>query len=161
MITNKIKWIFILIVCVLSLGFQNGRVFAADDEEAADAKDDVKVIEGKQKSLTLSMGVARELEFPFDYGSIRIGDPSLFDFVRIKEGEHYRKLRIVPKNSGTTDMTIRDEQDVPRITYTVRVTREDIGQVMSQLEELLGDIEGLKNKAVGGTDMLDGEIILP
>ena len=58
-------------------------------------------------------------------------------------------------------MTIYDSEDAPRITYTVRVTREDLGQLISQLEELLGDVEGLKIKTVGGTVMLDGEILLP
>lgn len=58
-------------------------------------------------------------------------------------------------------MTVHDTTGVPRISYTVRVTREDMGQVMAQLEELIGDVEGLKIKPVGGTIMLDGEILLP
>ncbi len=140
--------------------------FSADDDEKekGDEKSDsakVKTIHGEQRNLTLSVGIARELEFPFNYGSIRIGDNGLFEFIRIKEGDHYRRLRMVPKNSGVTDMTIHDENDVPRITYMVRVTREDVGQLTSQLEDLLGDIEGLKIKPVGGTLVLDGDIILP
>lgn len=138
--------------------------YADEEDKAQEEKTDgakVKTIKGEERSLTLSVGIARELEFPFNYGSIRIGDNGLFEFIRIKEGEHYRRLRIVPKNSGVTDMTIHDENDVPRITYMVRVTREDVGQLTAQLEDLVGDIEGLKIKAVGGTIILDGDIILP
>lgn len=152
---------YLLLLLIATFALPN---FADDDDKEKEDKSDaakVKVIKGEEKTLTLSVGIARELEFPFNYGSIRIGDNGLFEFIRIKEGEHYRRLRLVPKNSGVTDMTIHDENDVPRITYMVRVTREDVGQLTSQLEDLLGDIEGLKIKPVGGTIVLDGDIILP
>jgi len=68
---------------------------------------------------------------------------------------------MIPKAPGYTDMTIHDTGGKPRITYFVRVTREDVGLVMSQLEQLLGNIEGVEIKAVGGTIIIDGEIILP
>jgi pilus assembly protein CpaC len=129
-----------------------------DDEEAIEAKPSKKII---QKNLTLSTGVSRTVEFQFDVGPINLTDPSLFEFRRLKEGDHERKILFIPKNPGFTDMTIHDSQGVPRVTYLVRVTREDIGNVISQLEELLGDIEGIKIKAVGGTIFIDGEILLP
>jgi pilus assembly protein CpaC len=127
----------------------------------AAAEEDVKEIQGKAKSLTLSMGISRTLEYPFDVGPIYITDPNLFDFRRIKEGEKDRKLLLVPKNAGTTDMTIHDAAGNPKLTYRVLVTREDLGQIMSQLEELLGDVEGINIRAVGTTILIDGDILLP
>lgn len=124
-------------------------------------EDEAKQIKGKDKALTLAMGVSRTMEFPFEIGPIYVTDSTLFDYRRVKDGEKDRKLLLIPKNSGTTDMTIHDAGGTPRITYMVRVTREDVGQVIGQLEELLGDIEGLKVKTVGGNIMLDGEIVLP
>ncbi|MFM8316150.1 MAG: pilus assembly protein N-terminal domain-containing protein, partial [Deltaproteobacteria bacterium] len=123
--------------------------------------EDPKPIMGVEKTLTLSEGASRQLEFPFELGRVDIGNESLFSFMRFKKDGKERIIRFVPKTAGTTTMTIYDIEDNPRISYTVRVTREDLGQITSQLEELLGDIEGLKIKSVGGTIILDGEILLP
>jgi len=124
-------------------------------------EDGIKTIQGRKRSLTMPIGISRTLEFPFEIGPIYLTDPGLFDYRRIKEGEKDRKLLIIPKNSGTTDMTIHDVNGAPKITYLIRVTREDMGQVMSQIEDLLGDIEGLKVRTLGGTIILDGELLLP
>jgi pilus assembly protein CpaC len=131
-----------------------------DEEERA--KDPAReVIAPRRVSLTLSTGVSRTLEFDFDIGPIFVTDSTLFDYRRVKDGDRERRLVLVPKNSGYTDLTIHDSNGTARVTYNVQVTREDMGRVISQLEELLGDIEGLKIKTVGGTLILDGEILLP
>lgn len=137
----------------------SSNLFAA--EPSADESEEPTVIKGKDKTLTLSEGTSRQLEFPFDLGKVDIGNDSLFSFVRFQKNGKDRIIRFVPKAAGTTTMTIYDTEDNPRITYTVRVTREDLGQIISQLEELLGDVEGLKIKSVGSTVILDGEILLP
>jgi pilus assembly protein CpaC len=128
-----------------------------DDSEV----DGVHVVKGKARGLTLPIGVSRTLEFPFEIGPIYVTEPGLFDFRRVKDGGKDNKLLLLPKSSGITDMTIHDVNGSPKITYTVRVTREDMGMLMSQLEDLLGDIEGLKIRSVGGNIILDGEILLP
>jgi pilus assembly protein CpaC len=160
---KNIKWglVSLLVLCLMtqSSGLVKAANAPSDDED--DKLEVKKPDKGKEKSLTLSMGVSKILEFQFDIGPLFIGDSNLFDFQRIEEGGKVRKLRLIPKNSGYTDMTINDTDKKPRITYFVRVAREDMGQVISQLEELLGDIEGLKIKPVGGTVVLDGEILLP
>lgn len=150
-----LKLIILLLCCLMS-----GGVFAESPKDET-SEEEVKPIKGKDKSLTLSMGVSRTLEFPFDIGPIYVTDPSLFDYRRVKDGEKERKLLFVPKNSGTTDMTIHDSAGTPRITYLIRVTREDMAQVIGQLDDLLGDIEGLKIRAVGGNIILDGDLVLP
>jgi len=135
---------------------------AKDDDKDDKSGEVVKIVQGKQKNLTIPIGLSRTLEFNFEIGPIYLTDPSLFDFKRVKDGsDKDKKLLIIPKNSGSTDMTIHDINGQPRITYLIRITREDLGQVTSQLEDLLGDIEGLKIRSLGGTLILDGEILLP
>jgi pilus assembly protein CpaC len=136
----------------------------AGSSKAEPKKDEdleVREIHGSQKSLTLSIGISKTLEFPFDIGPIYLTDPSLFEFRRMKDGEKERRLFLTPKNAGNTDMTVHDSQGNPRITYSVQVTREDLGQIISQLDQLLGDIEGIKIKAIGDSVVIDGEILLP
>jgi pilus assembly protein CpaC len=159
----KAQWtVWLLLLAAIAAVPGSGPSFAAgkadDDDDTIEVK---KPARGKEKYLTLSTGLSRILEFQFDIGSIYVGDPSLFEFTRIKAGDKERKLRLVPKQAGYTDMTIHDTSGAPRVTYMVRVTREDIGQVVSQLEELIGDIEGIQIKAVGGTVVIDGDILLP
>ena len=120
-----------------------------------------KSVSGKKEKLILSVGVSKTIEFPFPIGPINLTDPSLFDYLRIKEGNQDRKLRLVPKNPGTTDMTVRDINGVPKATFLVRVTREDLGNVIAQLDRLLDKIEGLRIYPLDGTVILDGEILLP
>lgn len=160
---NRSQWIATGLIAISLLSVRLlPPVFAASP--AAEDEDKIEVTNApkpKEKYLTLSLGISRIMEFQFDIGSIYVGDPSLFDFARLKVGEKERKLRIVPKSAGYTDMTIHDATGAPRVTYFVRVTREDVGQIISQLDELLGDIEGIQIKEVGGTIVIDGDILLP
>lgn len=163
MFKSRFKYLILfygLVTLMLAFNIAGSFEAVAAENETEEAEEP-KTIKGKDKVLTLSEGSSRQLEFPFDLGKVDIGNDQLFAYKRfLKEGKE-RIIRFVPKNSGTTTMTIYDSEDKPRITYTVRVTREDIGQLSAQLEELLGDIEGLQIKSVGGTIILDGEILLP
>jgi pilus assembly protein CpaC len=159
-----LKFIFLILLYLLSIHIVKSDLFQHEAYAAENESEDTeepKQIKGKDKTLTLSEGTSKQLEFAFDLGRVDIGNESLFSFMRFQKGGKDRIIRFVPKTSGTTTMTIYDVDDNPRITYTVRVTREDLGQITSQLEELLGDIEGLKIRSVGGTIILDGEILLP
>lgn len=142
-----------------------GSVSIAEENNGAPQsdKEEVKDIKGTDKRLTVPMGLSRTLQFPFEVGPIYLTDENLINFRRVYEGNDNRafKLLIIPKNSGYTDMTIHDVNGVPKITYLVHVTREDTGRVISQLEELLKDVEGLRISALEGTVILDGEILLP
>lgn len=149
----------LLVVAFLCLCSSSG---LSNDEEL-DRKDEAVIVKGKEKSLTLPLGASRILQFPFAIGPVNLGDPNVLKFERIKEkgSNDINRLMLTPITPGTTDLTIHDTAGSPRISYQVRITREDLGQIISQLEELLGDIEGLKIRSVGGTVILDGEIVLP
>lgn len=153
---KKREWLVLALVLLVP-----SITFTLDDE--LDKKDEAVMIKGKDKSLTLSLGASRILQFPFSIGSVNLGDPNVLKFERVKEkgSGDINRLMLTPLTPGTTDLTIHDTAGTPRISYQVRITREDLGQIISQLEELLGDIEGLKIGAVGGTVILDGEIVLP
>jgi len=129
------------------------------DEKLTD--DEIRPASGRERNLTIPIGLSKTLEFSFEIGPIYLTDPSLFDYRRVKEGNKDTKLLLVPKSPGVTDMTVHDINGSPKLKYMVRVTREDLGQVMAQLEDLLGDIEGLRIRPLGGNVVLDGEILLP
>ncbi len=148
------------VLCLLA-GVMPVRAEVVEDADG-DKVEPVKVIKGREKTMTVPLGISKTLEFNFEIGPVYLTDAGVVSFQRVQDGgDKIKKLLLIPKNPGTTDMTIFDANGTPRITYLVRITREDIGQVISQLEELLGDIEGLKIKTLGGTIIMDGEILLP
>jgi len=154
-IIMSLKWVLLLL-------FASQFTFTFADDEIQ-KPDEAVIVKGKDKPLTLSMGATRVLEFPFSIGPVFLGDTTVLKFERMKgsTGNDITKLIVTPLKPGTTDLTVHDISGAPRISYAVRVTREDLSQVISQLEELLGDIEGVKIRAVGGTVIIDGEIVLP
>lgn len=131
------------------------------EKEISSPDGEIKPFTGKEKPLTVSLGVSKVLEFDFEIGPIFLTDEKLLRYRRVKENGKVKKLLIRADSPGFTDMTIHDASFVPRIRYLVRVTREDMGEVIGQLQTLLGDIEGLKISSLGGTVILDGEILLP
>jgi len=155
------NWRFILVfACMFSLV---GAVVAnaADESEDETPVEEKRPFTGIQKSLEVGIGVSKTLEFDFEVGPIYLTE-DILDYQRIyDEKGRVFKLRMIAKNPGSTDMVINDVNKKPRIRYMVTVTREDIGQVTKQLKTLLGDIEGLKISSVGGTIILDGDILLP
>lgn len=152
----------LLFVALCCLGLATSAWSASDDDKDDDKVEPVKVIKGREKTLTIPLGISKTLEFNFEIGPVYLTDSRVVAFQRVQDGgDKIKKLLLIPKNSGSTDMTIFDANGTPRITYLVRVTREDIGGLISQLEELLGDIEGLKVRSLAGTIILDGEILLP
>ncbi|MCB0416938.1 MAG: BON domain-containing protein [Bdellovibrionaceae bacterium] len=163
------SWMLLLFLCALwaaPIYAEDTLEEAAAEQPPAGLEDQpeggpIKEVVGEPRNITLSVGISRTLEFPFEIGPIYLTDSSLFVFRRIRAGGKTRKLLLVPKGPGYTDMTVHDASGAPRITYYVRVTREDLGQIISQLEELLGDIEGIRIKPVGGTVVIDGDILLP
>jgi pilus assembly protein CpaC len=157
---KNIRWAMVA-ACVLSM-FGVLTAHAAEQPAEEDTPvEETRPFTGIQKNLEVGIGVSKTLEFDFEVGNIYLTE-DIIDYQRIyDEKGRVFKLRIIAKNPGSTDMTINDAAKKPRIRYMLNVTREDIGQVSKQLKQLLGDIEGLKITSVGGTIILDGDILLP
>jgi|GEM_PF-515878 len=131
------------------------------EEAPAKPSNEAKKVEIETRRMNIAVGSSEILEFPFEIGPIVVSEKGLFDFQRISEDGKITKLRLRGESPGNTDMILHDTEKNPRIKYQLRVTREDVSEIMGQLTELLGDIEGLKVKQVGGTIILDGDILLP
>lgn len=158
-------WVLLVSVLLICLG---GNAYAEEEEGVAPVvaptatAEDSDAEEGvAQKSLTLAIGVSKTVEFDFDIGPIHLTDPSLLTRQRVPPTGRVRTLLLVPRSPGYTDMVIHDTNGKPRIKYLVRVTREDLGQVIAELNNLLGDIEGIEIKPLGDRVVIDGEIKLP
>lgn len=112
-----------------------------------------------EKELEVAMGIDAIEKTDFNYNSkISIGNDQLL------------KLQLIPgKNEiifkglkpGRTTVLIRDNLGDIRLRYTVVITATGKSNTVSELRELIGDVEGLEIGIKGGKVFVGGEIVVP
>ncbi|MBI2609135.1 MAG: hypothetical protein HYW47_05985 [Deltaproteobacteria bacterium] len=70
-------------------------------------------------------------------------------------------IHFIPKTPGLTSITVYDTKNNPRIVYQITVLSKDQGAIISELNQLLGEVEGIQISPVGTKVAIGGEIILP
>lgn len=111
------------------------------------------------KDLEVAMGIDIIEKLDFDYSTkVTIGNENLLKLVLIPT-----KREIVFKgiSPGRTNVTIRDNVGDVRLQYTVVITATGKSNVVSELRELIGDVEGLDIGIRGGKVFVGGEIVVP
>jgi len=111
------------------------------------------------RDLEVAMGIDVIEKLDFDYSTkITIGNESLLKLVLIPT-----KREIVFKGlkPGRTSVTIRDNLGDVRLQYTVVITATGKSNIVSELRELIGDVEGLEIGIRGGKVFVGGEIVVP
>ena len=99
-----------------------------------------------------------ELLIP-DVDLVYKGRVDAFDMKRIKKTDFFR---ISPKKVGSGIVTIHNKktgQILVELRYDIR--NDDIEKTMREVQSLLGDIEGVEYKIVGGLILLDGYALIP
>lgn len=80
------------------------------------------VLEPKSFELPLVLGISRIVQTPSDVGNIVLPDPSKVEFRRITEGKQTRKLLLLPKAVGSTEIVVNDPvTKAPAFRYRVSV----------------------------------------
>lgn len=111
------------------------------------------------KDLEVAMGIDVIEKLDFDYNTkVTIGNDNL-----LKLTMYPQKREIVFKGlkPGRTNVTIRDTLGDVRLQYTVVVTATGKSNTVSELRELIGDVEGLEIGIKGGKVFVGGEIVVP
>ena len=112
----------------------------------------------QQAEETVVVGGQKLLRLDAPVGRIAIGDDNVADF-RVLESR--REVLILGRRPGQTSLTIWDQQGgVQReITVRVRPSSGSARQIIDELEQLIGGIEGIEYREVGGTVWLEGEVL--
>lgn len=71
------------------------------------------------------------------------------------------EITLKGKKPGRSSILIRDRQGNLRIKYLVNVTATEKSKVLRELQELLGDVEGLKIGLKGNKVFVGGKILVP
>ena len=112
-----------------------------------------------EKELEVAMGIDAIETLDFDYNpKISIGNEQLLKLITVPIK---RQLVFKGQKPGRTSVTIRDNTGDIRIRYTVVITATGKSNEVSELRELIGDVEGLEIGIRGGKVVVSGEIVVP
>lgn len=140
---------------LLILSFFSLTCFAQDPAApAADAS-----ASGQEKELEVAVGIDEIVKLDFDYNTkIQIGNEQI---VNLSLAPQKKEITFKGLKPGRTSVTIRDNVGDVRVRYIVVVTASGKSQIVSELRELLGDVEGLEIGIQGGKVYVGGEIVVP
>ncbi len=107
--------------------------------------------EAQDQTITLVVGQQRVLTIR-NLSRVAIGDPSVADVRTVGSNQ----VLINGVGAGTTSfMAWRTTGQ--RISYLIRVTAQDVRELVNEVRALLGDIEGVNIRTVGDRVYLDGQ----
>lgn len=111
------------------------------------------------KDLEVAMGIDQVENVDFDYSTkITIGNEQLLKLVLVPQKKEIIFKGLKP---GRTTVLVRDTVGDIRQQYTVVVTATGKSNTVSELRELIGDVEGLEIGIKGGRVFVGGELIVP
>lgn len=116
--------------------------------------------EPKKERLELVVGKRLSKVLGFKPDSRIIGAENN-EFVGVTIIPGNKELIFNGKKQGNTNLIIKDEFGQTKITYEISVTVNENSRLVQELEELIGDIEGLDIVIKAGKVIVDGEIIVP
>lgn len=133
--------------------YQKSRLTSDQSEMLADHRD-----------LKLAKGVDKIVDLNFDAFSgargIEIGNTKLVTVTAVKVGEN-RQLLFKPIEAGDTTVTVRDSSGAVKIIFRASIVPSDLYALMTEVSELLREIEGIEVKILGKKVVIDGEILVP
>lgn len=148
MVVKSLLFLMLMIGCSIS-----GLVYAQDSAAPAAAG------AVTEKELEVAMGIDAIETLDFDFSTkISIGNEQLLRLVVIPQK---RQLVFKGLKPGPTSVTIRDNAGDVRLRYIVRITATGKSNEVSELRDLIGDVEGLEIGIKGGKVVVSGEIVVP
>lgn len=113
----------------------------------------------QEKQLEVAIGIDHIEQLDFDYHTkIIIGNDQLLKVLMIP---NKREMIFKGLKPGRTTVTVRDNVGDVRLRFTVVITATGKSNVVSELRELIGDVEGLEIGIKGGKVFVGGEIVVP
>ena len=113
----------------------------------------------QEKQIEVAIGIDHFEKLDFDYHTkIIIGNDQLLKVLMIP---NRREMIFKGLKPGRTTVTVRDNVGDVRLRFTVVVTATGKSNVVSELRELIGDVEGLEIGIRGGKVFVGGEIVVP
>lgn len=110
------------------------------------------------QEYVVAVGTQRMVRVDYAIGRSAMGSAEIADY-RILENR--REILITGKEAGETTLTLWDQQGLLKNEFRIRVrpSSGSANQIIDELKQLLGGIEGITFKAVGRNVWLEGEVL--
>ncbi len=112
-----------------------------------------------EKDIEVAIGIDTFEKVDFDFSpKVGIGNEPLLKLVLIPQR---REIIFKGQKPGKTNVTLRDNLGEPKFRFNVIITATGKSNTVSELKELIGDVEGLEIGIKGGKVFVGGEIVVP
>lgn len=112
-----------------------------------------------ERDINVAIGIDQTEKLDYKYNTrVEVGNESIVKLILVpsKQEVTFRGLK-----EGKTSVTFRDTLGEIRTKYLVTVTADETSRTVSDLRDLLGDIEGIEIGVKGGKVFIGGEIVVP
>lgn len=115
--------------------------------------------EVKETNLEVAIGIDEIKKFDYKFNNkFQIGNQSILKLIAVPSK---REITFRGVQAGKTSVTIRDGAGDIRDKFIVNVTSDGKSQVVMELRQLIGDIEGIDIVIRGGKVIVEGELVVP
>lgn len=105
---------------------------------------------------TLFVGDQKIINMSYKIGNISLADPRVCQVEFIKER---LGIVLIGRSVGITKLILWDQAGTLRDEIQIYVNPTNVKQTMQELQQIIGNIEGVKFRAVGSQVVLDGEVL--
>ena len=113
----------------------------------------------REKSLDIAIGIDEIVRFDYKFNQkIQLGQEGLVKLIIVPARQEITFRGLAP---GKTSVTIRDTFGEIKDKFLVNVTSDGNSNIVRELRDLIGDIEGLVISIRGGKVVVEGEIVVP
>ena len=107
--------------------------------------------EPRDETLTLVVGQQEVISIR-NIARVAIADPSVADVTTVGANQ----LLVTGVGQGRTSLLVWQTTG-ERLSYLVHVTAQDVAELVKEVEDLLGDLEGVSTRVIGDRVYLDGQ----
>lgn len=155
--------IFLISILALLVASVNAEV-VPKTEKRSRLTNDASEIHADRREMLLTAGEDKVVDLEFDANAgangISIGNPKVVATTLVKIADK-RQMVFKPLSAGHTTVTVRDVDGPIRLIFNVVVTDSNMAGSLSDVKELLKDIEGLEFNIRNNKIVIDGEVLVP
>lgn len=145
---KKIFYFFLILVQLSNVAF------AQDEEEVQSTG-----IVVNEKNLDVAIGIDEIIKFDYKFNTkIQIGNEKLLNLI-ISPAK--QEITFKGREQGKTSVTVRDQGGEIRDKFIVNITSDGNSNIVKELRDLIGDIEGIEIGIKGNKVYVGGEIVVP
>jgi pilus assembly protein CpaC len=113
----------------------------------------------KESNLSIAIGIDEVIKLQYKYNTkVQIGNQKIVSLILAPSR---REITFRGKNAGKTSVTVRDAAGDIRDKFIVNVSADGTSQIVRELRDLIGNIEGIEVLIKGGKVVVEGMIVVP